>query len=702
MLGEWSVTPATGAVAVTVAPTVTKGRGGGTCPPSRRGTSIEVRPPPAWPAPPREERALTLRALPLLVFAALAGCRAPGRRPRPRAPSRAPDVPSRADAPGPHRPHRPPPGTAMNLPVPPRLPVPPSCAPRPSSASRAEAAARPPRGATTDLATTPATSTRPSARPLSPRGRTCLTWSPRCVRQERKTRPASPTRWAAWWSEAALDPACRGGFSAAAPGPARTALAEPACFAVSRGVRRRGRRARDGTRATPSPLLAAASPRAAELHELFVDYAWARLASTRSTTCCVARRCSGRSAGLRSRPRRAARRCSAPTTSRATPRRRLPRRPRRGVLAAAGELRTWPTPSSATCCPTSSPSVSTARSGRTPCSREACRDFARRVAALYCGLRLPGCAARGSGGGRLARRCRSRALNLFRGAPREGAWWSVSFRAHEGLSGSTPARWTQHDGPTPTWRCSAGPPSLALPRRARRKFHGVAHRVERLGVVTGVPSPASTSPRVLALAQRVDTRVFQQMFAAKVLGRPRRRCSYGRNSCASRSDRARRARVLRPVQRERPRLRLPPSRRRASGGTSDHTGDAEELCPHRPRPCAAAGDADGGPVVVRGRERHGRGVSRSATWRPTPRLTTSVVARDSDRTQPTFRPHGAPRAAPTRSGDGPRGVRLPRGAGHRPLRRGRSVTRATTATTAAHGAGGFCGARRSSGRARAT
>lgn len=220
---------------------------------------------------------MTPRALPLLAFAALAGCPARRAADPVHAPSRAPDVPSRADAPraAPTVPTAPP-GTAMNLPV---LPDSPSLLLRAATIVRVrvEAAApspwrrdRPGYDARDVDVTFRATAFAKGLPPPDPVAAVR-------VRQERYATARVADALGGVWSSASLDPGSSWWvLSAAAPGPLAAALAEPACLAVLPEAYGADVELAASTQGNAAAVLAAAAPRAAELHELFVDYVWAR------------------------------------------------------------------------------------------------------------------------------------------------------------------------------------------------------------------------------------------------------------------------------------------------------------------------------------------------------------------------------------------------------------------------------------------
>ncbi|MFO0603953.1 MAG: type VI secretion system tip protein VgrG, partial [Polyangiales bacterium] len=226
----------------------------------------------------------------------------------------------------------------------------------------------------------------------------------------------------------------------------------------------------------------------------------------------------------------------------------------------------------------------------------------------------------------------------------EGAWSVVSFRAHEGLSELYAcAVDVVHDElDADPWALLGRPATLSLYRGAlARKLHGVAHRVERLGVVTGrLVARVHLAPALLALAQRVDTRVFQQMSAAKILARVLGDAllPYGRTVRLA-LDRAPAEREYCVQYRE---SDLDFARRlmeeEGVWWYFDHTGDAEELVlTDHAAGAPRVETADGGPVVVRGAESDTAAEESIRHLEAHAALdSTSVVARDFDWTQPTL------------------------------------------------------------------
>ncbi len=226
----------------------------------------------------------------------------------------------------------------------------------------------------------------------------------------------------------------------------------------------------------------------------------------------------------------------------------------------------------------------------------------------------------------------------------EGAWAVVSFRGREGLSELyTCTVDVVHDEfDADPWTLLGRPATLSLFRGGlSRKLHGIAHRVERLGVVTGrVVARVHLAPALFALSQRVDSRIFQRMSPAKILARVLGDAllPYGRTVRLA-LDRTPAEREYCVQYRE---SDLDFARRlmeeEGIWWYFDHGGDEEVLVlTDNTAGSPRVETADGGPVVVLGPEADTAALESIRHLEAHAALeSTSVVARDFDWTQPTL------------------------------------------------------------------
>ena len=223
-------------------------------------------------------------------------------------------------------------------------------------------------------------------------------------------------------------------------------------------------------------------------------------------------------------------------------------------------------------------------------------------------------------------------------------WTVVTVRAREALSEVYEcALELVHDElGTDPWALLGRPATLSIFRGGlARKLHGVVHRVERLGVVTGrLLARVYLAPALHALSRRVTSRIFQNVTAADVL-RDVLDEGLAPFHRAARLDLARTPAVREYcVQHRESDLDFVRRLTEEEGiwWYFDHTGDAEVMVlTDAPAGAPAVETIDGGPVAVRGPEADTAAMESIRRVEPVASLdTTSVVARDFDWTRPTL------------------------------------------------------------------